>query len=283
MSAVIPFDFETNAVRIVMIDEAPWFVAVDICRVLGHGNPTVALTRLDDDEKQRLDPKLSLGSSVAGGGAQMMNVISESGLFALILTSNKPEARRFRKWVTAEVLPSIRRDGTYRLPKSEQTLLRLKREFYASLPPAQKARAIVKADALRQINKLADDGYNPTAAIKEVAALTGIGGRTLWDARRKVWMVAPSDYEAALAPLWRANVQREMLADCHPDAMIRWFQINRHGTGVSANYQQLLAEARVNGWQPIPSERTMRRMIVRLMPQTGVPRGKRASLRQGEV
>lgn len=66
-AAIIPFDFEINAVRVVMIDGAPWFVAVDVCRALEHTNPTRALQRLDDDEKQLLDPNKLLGSSVAGG------------------------------------------------------------------------------------------------------------------------------------------------------------------------------------------------------------------------
>ena len=115
-AAIIPFDFEEQAVRVVMQDDAPWFVAADVCRVLEHSNPTVALSRLDDEERQVIDPKQWLGSSVAGGGAQMMSVINESGLYALILTSRKPAAKRFRKWVTAEVLPALRTRGRYELP-----------------------------------------------------------------------------------------------------------------------------------------------------------------------
>ena len=91
-AAIIPFDFEEQAVRVVMQDETPWFVAADVCRVLEHSNPTVALSRLDDEERQMIDPKQCLGTSVAGGGAQMMSAINESGLYALILTSRKPAA-----------------------------------------------------------------------------------------------------------------------------------------------------------------------------------------------
>lgn len=186
MSGIIPFDYETNAVRVVMIDDEPWFVAADVCRVLAHTNPTVALSRLDDDEKQRLDPKVWLGSSVAGGGAQTINVVSESGLFALILTSNKPEAKRFRKWVTAEVLPAIRQNGAYAVPRQQLAELELKREYYRSLPEDQKARADRKAVAVRRVNELVSEGYRRRDAIDIVAEEAGMGARTIWAARRPV-------------------------------------------------------------------------------------------------
>jgi hypothetical protein len=103
MSELIPFDFEEHAVRVIMRDGEPWFVAVDVCRVLEHTNPTMAISGLDDDERA----KHSLGRQGE------TNIISESGLYALILTSRKEAAKRFRKWITAEVLPAIRRDGRY--------------------------------------------------------------------------------------------------------------------------------------------------------------------------
>jgi prophage antirepressor-like protein len=208
MSAIIPFDFETQAVRVVMMEDEPWFVAADCCRVLDHSNPTVALGRLDDDEKMIFDPKKSLGSNGLRGGAQRMNLVSESGLFALILTSNKPEARKFRKWVTAEVLPSIRRDGVYRLPKSELAVLQAKREYVKSLPEKQRARAKKKAAALHQMEKVIEDGHGKTIAVIQAAEENGISQRTLWEAKRRVFMVAPSDYEAANAPQWRLNGER---------------------------------------------------------------------------
>jgi prophage antirepressor-like protein len=106
MGQVLSYDFETNAVRVVMVEGEPWFVAVDVCRVLEIKNSRDALARLDDDEK-------GVGISDTLGGKQTVNTVNESGLFALIFTSNKPAAKRFRKWVTSEVLPAIRRDGAY--------------------------------------------------------------------------------------------------------------------------------------------------------------------------
>lgn len=112
MSAeIIPFDFEEQAVRVVMRDGEPWFVAADVCRVLDIGNPRDAVSRLDDDERD------NVGSADVNGRGRPMNIISESGLYALIFTSRKPEAKRFRKWVTSEVLPSLRKFGRYELPQ----------------------------------------------------------------------------------------------------------------------------------------------------------------------
>lgn len=116
MSEIIPFDFDEQAVRVLMRDGAPWFVAADVCRVLEIGNSRDAVSRLDDDEK-------GVATTDTLGGAQKMTIISESGLYALIVTSRKAEARRFRKWVTGEVLPSIRRNGRYVLPISDEPLI----------------------------------------------------------------------------------------------------------------------------------------------------------------
>jgi prophage antirepressor-like protein len=107
MTAVTPFLFDGEVlVRVVMIDGEPWFVAADVCKVLEIGNVSMAVGRLDDDEK-------GVSNTDTLGGRQEMVIINESGLYALILTSRKPAAKRFRKWVTAEVLPSIRKTGSY--------------------------------------------------------------------------------------------------------------------------------------------------------------------------
>lgn len=114
MSAeIIPFDFEEQAVRVVMRGEEPWFVAADVCRVLDIVNTSDAMSRLDDDERMTLD---TTEGQTGRGGARRLNIISESGLYALVLTSRKEQAKRFRKWITAEVIPSIRRTGRYEHP-----------------------------------------------------------------------------------------------------------------------------------------------------------------------
>lgn len=97
--------FEKNGwtVRTIENDGEPWFVASDVCKVLEIQNPTDALSRLDDDERARFN----LGRQ---GEA---NIISEAGLYSLVLGSRKPEAKEFKRWVTHEVLPSIRKHGVY--------------------------------------------------------------------------------------------------------------------------------------------------------------------------
>ena len=91
----------------------PWFVAADVARVLDIQNTTDAIKCLDDDERARYN----LGRSANGGGGET-NIINESGMYSLIFRSRKPEAKKFRKWVTEEVLPSIRKTGSYSITKS---------------------------------------------------------------------------------------------------------------------------------------------------------------------
>ncbi|WP_226383113.1 BRO-N domain-containing protein [Burkholderia savannae] len=100
------FDFEGRQLRTVKIDGEPWFVAKDVCEVLGLLNPAMALKKLDADEK-------GINPIYTPGGRQNLSTVSESGLYALVVRSDKPQARAFRKWVTSVVLPAIRKDGSY--------------------------------------------------------------------------------------------------------------------------------------------------------------------------
>ena len=103
------FEFEIGSqFRVVDRNGEPWFVLADVCRVLEIANPSDAASRLDDDEKATLGI-----AEVRGAQRRTMTIINESGLYSIILTSRKPEAKRFRKWVTSEVLPSIRKTGSY--------------------------------------------------------------------------------------------------------------------------------------------------------------------------
>jgi len=105
MINLIPFNFGNEKVRVVIDDqEEPWFVAADVCAALTIS--TEQTRRLDDDEK-------GLRTVQTPGGPQEMGVINESGLYSLILTSRKPSAKKFKKWVTSEVLPAIRKTGGY--------------------------------------------------------------------------------------------------------------------------------------------------------------------------
>lgn len=97
---------EFGAVRSILIDGDPWFVAADVCKALELEKTNRALSRLDDDEK-------GAHSVSTPGGRQRMSIISESGLYSLILGSRKPEAKAFKRWITHAVIPSIRKHGAY--------------------------------------------------------------------------------------------------------------------------------------------------------------------------
>ncbi|RIQ47808.1 hypothetical protein D0838_09925 [Bordetella avium] len=127
MTASVPknFNFGDHPVRVVVRDCEPWFVATDVCAALDYKNASKAVgDHLDDDERMTIaaneshsnDSNQSLESSCGRGGARSLVIINESGLYALVLRSRKPEARKFAKWVTSEVLPQIRKTGAY-LPK----------------------------------------------------------------------------------------------------------------------------------------------------------------------
>ncbi len=97
-----------GAVRAMVRNGEPWFVAADVCKALDIGNPTQALDRLDDDEKS-----ITLISNEGNRGNPNVAIVSEPGLYTLVLGSRKPEARAFKRWVTHDVIPSIRRTGMY--------------------------------------------------------------------------------------------------------------------------------------------------------------------------
>lgn len=106
MTKLQTFNYGAAPIRTVQKDGEPWFVLKDVCEILGLGSPHKVFDRLDDDERGRNQiPTL--------GGKQEMACINESGLYNVILRSDKPEAKPFRKWVTAEVLPTIRKTGGY--------------------------------------------------------------------------------------------------------------------------------------------------------------------------
>lgn len=106
------FTYDSHSVRMLNKNGELWWVLADVCKVLGIANPTQTAARLDDDERAMLDIGLRNGK---------VNCINESGLYSVILRSDKKEAKSFRKWVTSEVLPSIRRTGTYSMQQQEDT------------------------------------------------------------------------------------------------------------------------------------------------------------------
>ncbi|WP_445365579.1 Bro-N domain-containing protein [Microbulbifer sp. ANSA001] len=115
MSNVIPFDFKNRKLRVIEEGGEFWFVAKDVAEVLNYSDAHKMTNKLDDDEKSNRQIG-GLGSPTGGRG---ITVINESGLYSVILASQKSEAKAFKRWVTHEVLPSIRKTGQYGEPKEE--------------------------------------------------------------------------------------------------------------------------------------------------------------------
>lgn len=107
MNEIQTFDFDGSGIRALTIDEEPYFVGKDVAQVLGYSNPRDAIAKHVDAEDKGVAKCDTLG------GQQNQTVINESGLYSLILGSKLPEAKRFKRWVTSEVLPSLRRNGMY--------------------------------------------------------------------------------------------------------------------------------------------------------------------------
>lgn len=112
--AVERFTFEGAEVRAMMIDSEPWWVALDVCSALGLSDPRKSIGLLDEDERNTVPVTDSLGRQ------QQTYIINEPGLYSLILRSRKPEAKAFKRWITREVLPQIRKHGRYEAAPTPQ-------------------------------------------------------------------------------------------------------------------------------------------------------------------
>ena len=117
MSNIQIFNYQNNEVRTVEMGGEPWFVLKDVCGVLDIADHKVVARRLDEDEVCQTPITDSMGRQ------QSTTIINESGLYHVILRSDKPEAAPFRKWVTSEVLPSIRKNGAYMTPETLQAAI----------------------------------------------------------------------------------------------------------------------------------------------------------------
>jgi hypothetical protein len=153
---IMPFSYGKQEIRVITDEQGnSWWVARDVCKVLGLSNTTVALQPLDDDEK-------GVRKVYTLGGIQGM---TESGLYALLLRSNKPAAKPLRKWVTSEVLPAIRKTGCYQRPDTPQkpeSLLPVAREFRDALRLAR-GMGLKGEEAVYEACRLAwkQTGVNP--------------------------------------------------------------------------------------------------------------------------
>nr|DAS11370.1 MAG TPA: hypothetical protein [Caudoviricetes sp.] len=139
MSNLTTFNFNDNQVRTVLIDDEPWFVASDVAVVLGYYK-TNDLTRILDDFEKGTHNLRTLG------GVQEVVVINESGLYSATLRSRKPEAKVFKKWVTSEVLPSIRKTGSYSLAQEQLKLPQTYIEALEALLESEKEKLLLQQE-----------------------------------------------------------------------------------------------------------------------------------------
>lgn len=167
------FNFGDQEIRTVVIDGDPWFIARDVCLVLGIANGRDAVSRLDADGVGTADVIDSMGRTQTAG------TINEAGLYELIFQSRRPEARAFRRWVTSEVLPQIRRTGSFGAPSVELDLTNRKhvdlivQAAHAQMVRAEDAEARVAelepaAEAWNHLAQ-ADGDYDVAEAAKVLA------------------------------------------------------------------------------------------------------------------
>lgn len=159
------FEFHKHPVRVVIVDGDPRFVLADLCRVLGLSNPTMVADRLDSDGLSRTEVTDSLGRT------QSVTTVDESGMYEVVIRSDKPEAVRFRRWITGRVLPAIRKTGSYsHSPPAVPHKLPSKKELAQWVIQAEERAEIAEAQVLELTppaaawNKLAESAGDYSVA-----------------------------------------------------------------------------------------------------------------------
>lgn len=168
------FNYQNNQIRIIMLDGAPWWVAKDVCDILNLTNTTEAIRALDDDEKSTL--------RISEGGPEV-NIVSEAGLYSLIIRSNKKEAKAFKRWITHEVIPQIRATGSYQSnPKKLIALALVEAQKIIEQKDEQIAIMAPKADFFDQVAS-SKDAIDLGSAAKVLNM--GIGRNRLFEILRE--------------------------------------------------------------------------------------------------
>lgn len=195
------FNFNQNEIRVIEKNGEPWFVLKDICEVLDVGHVATVRKRLSDDVVSNHPIEDALGRK------QDTAVVNEDGLYDVILESRKPEAKAFRKWITSEVIPSIRKHGAYMTPQALETALQdpdTMIHILTRLKEEQKARisAENKLDSQRSLVAFAETCMDSekNMLVREVAKLASkngvmVGERRLYNKLREWGMVCQSSTE----------------------------------------------------------------------------------------
>lgn len=158
-------------VRIILQGNEPWFVAKDVCDCLDLSNSRKALSRLEDDEK-------GVTSSDTLGGKQEMATVNEYGLYSLVLSSRKPEAKEFKRWITHDVLPSLRKYGTYSL-NIPKTLPDALKAYASEIEQHNKTKALLEAQRPKVIFADAVSTSDTDILIGDLAKLLNQNGHSI--------------------------------------------------------------------------------------------------------
>lgn len=168
MNQLQTFNFSNQSVRVVLKNGEPWWCAKDVCDIIGLNNGRQAVVKLDEDERDAVILNDAIGRE------QSFTVINESGLYNLILRSNKPEAKTFRKWVTSEVLPQIRKTGSYSL-QIPKTLPEALRAYAAELEQKEALQKQIEQQAPKVALADACLTAKNSQTITQTAKVLGIG------------------------------------------------------------------------------------------------------------
>lgn len=264
MGALVPFAYGDALVRVVEIDAAPWWVAGDVAKVLGFKHTPHMTRLLDEDEKGvRIMDTL--------GGQQEMVIVSESGLYHAILKSRRPGAQAFRKWVTSEVLPAIRKNGFYQAPRRDgdgsvhaARLQALREREPSEAEAARRDRAIA---VMAFIEERMAEGLTKSRAVAEAGERFGVSPGTVYTYCNKARMVPQEDLAVSLTPTF---VGGGGSADIHPDV---WQDLTermrRPGSRASAVVKQVCKIAEARGW-PLPNPKTLERRLRKHLDNPGI-------------
>lgn len=216
MNELMIFDnSQFGTIRAIEKDGEPWFVAADVCRALEIENSRQALTRLDDDEKGVI-------STDTPGGRQEMNAINEPGLYILVLGSRKPEAKAFKRWITHEVIPSIRKTGSYTFDGTSKELQAIFMLDHRTVEHEQRITALEE-------NMVVDYNQQRTLASQvNAVVIDALGG--------------------ADSPAYRdKNVRGRTYSECNRDIQ-KWFRVNSRNNIPRKRFDE--AVEYIQRWRP---------------------------------
>jgi len=152
MTNLTVFKFEDiQDVRVVMLNETPWFVATDVCKILGIKNTSDTMSRIDSEDTQTIDYSIVAitysreNQSLSAFDPKKIIVVNESGLYSLVLFSRKPEAKKFKRWITSEVVPSVRKTGQYSIVAPAKPIELTRLQLIEMALAAEKERLVLEA------------------------------------------------------------------------------------------------------------------------------------------